>query len=617
MRSAALFHFDEVSEVDPSDQVGNSLDLMTPSTLTKPIRTDGILGGARLWAASQGFQAKESVSESLRLIRSMAIEAVVNIQGDGTRVLVQRGSLVGGGLDERILYSLKLTVASGVGTLQMAWQKSGGTNATVAGKDFTMPTGWIYVAASRRWISATSVEVRYWVNDRSIGSVTTTDGDIENGIGGTLLVGATHNGSGGVISGMVAGDIIDEVRISNTERADEEFLQQWRRCFVYPAFGRALIQQLLPPGDAYSKDPESVVQRELAIEGDGLSLNWSKGDEILDFFPPDTAYGGMLERWEAVTGISPKPTDGIQVRRNRILGHLRTVHGFSRDKIKDALADVLGSTPADLTVVENHNRYSDDFPGSTLNVHWQQTLHGGTATVASGNLTLAFASGDHRWNATQDLAVILRAAVEASTGTEIVAELNSTSGLTNTGDIAGVFFQDNLFVTGNVTIFGIQFTNPAYNFVMRRIISGVSTDTVYGVPPAGPWWLRLIENGGFFDLQYSTVGQYGPWTTVSAGSVTGHPFFYAGLALIGGQAAPGSAASAAFNTASVWVPGSREVFQWYIIRTGGTGIPDYDAGRQIIERVKPAHTRGWIVGTVFLCDDPGSLCDTAGDVLGM
>jgi hypothetical protein len=616
MKTAALWHFDELSDVPPSDRAHNVADLMPPSGLTSPVRVDGIVGGARTWAAAQGLAALELVADATLLRRSMAIEAIFKPNGNGVRTIVQRGKGFGT-TAERKLFALTLTVTLGTtGALQMAWQKSSGAAATVAAVTFQLPSSWLYLAATRRWLSASSVEVDYWVNDVLVGTVASADGDIEDGVGGTILVGATDSG-GAIVTGMIVGDSLDELRLSNVERAQEEFLQEWRRCFVFPEQGRELVRQMLPPGDVYSKDPLSIIQREVSIEGDAMSLPWGKLSELQEFLLPDRA-SQMLPNWERINRQPAKPADTIQARRNRILAHTRKLHGFSRQSIKDALAPVLGTTSADLTVIENSNRYDDTFPGAALGARWSPTLHGGTAVVAAGNVTLAFASGDHRWDATHDLAVLERAAVQSPTGAEMIAKLNAATGLVNTGDIAGVFFQDNLFTTGDVLIFGIRFTNPGYDFISRQIIGGVVTDIVHGPPPAGPWWLRLVErNGtGTFDFYYSAASIDGPWISIDLAMPGPANFFYAGLALIGGVAA-GAAASAAFAEVSLAIPGSLEVFQWYILRTGGTGTPDYATGRLVIDQMKPAHTMGWIVTTVFLTDDPGSLCDTAGDVLGM
>lgn len=613
-RTAVVWHLDEPDGVQPSDAAGNVNDLAGVGTLTPPLRAAGIVGHGRKWAAGNGLGAKDFVAGATRLTRTMAAEVIVYPNGDGVRTLVQRGLNDGTG-PEAILWALKLTVSGGTGTLQMAWQRAGGGAATVPGVSFDLPPPpppdfpWIYVAAVRRWIAADEVGVDYYVNGVPVGSTSSSHGDIADGGDGTVLVGVTTSTP---TSGMVVGDVIDEIRISNGERTAEEIRQVFRRLFVYTGWGRAMARSFLPPGTAYSQDPTSVVQREVAVEGDGMAHAWHLVDTLLDDYWPDRATQ-TLERWEGITRQEPHPSDFYADRRQRVVSHLSTVAGFSRPKILDAIAPLLDCLPTDLQVIEHSNRFEDVFAGSSLAAPWFTDAGGGAVSVSTGSVHLSFASGhDCRWDGTHETAARARIGLDAWSSTEIRTFLSAAT-LANTGDIAGIFAWNSLL--GDAHLFGVRWNGSALEFAHVGILAGVATLTSFvGAVPATPYLRMRNDGAGNVELSYATAGWDGPWTVV--GSVAAAPVIdWSGLFLSSGGASPASASSAVFDEFRSWMPESVNVYLWYVFRDpilGGN--PDFRTAQALLEVLAPAHTLGVIFGTLFLTDDPNSLTDN--DILG-
>lgn len=189
-RTALVLHFDEQTDVPPSDSAHNLDDLVPPAGMGLPTRVGGIIGGARQFDADQGFQGIELVEDATRLRRSMSIEVLMLPAGDGERRIIQRGA--GGSSAERVLWGLRFERAAGFGTLQMYWQRADGSSATVPGVSFPCPEGWLLLGGARRWASETEVAVDYYVNGVPVGTVSSSHGDIDGGDGGTTLIGVTN-----------------------------------------------------------------------------------------------------------------------------------------------------------------------------------------------------------------------------------------------------------------------------------------------------------------------------------------------------------------------------------------------------------------------------------------
>lgn len=614
-RTAVLLRFSESdTAIRPQDLAGGLNDLVAATGLDVPATALGVLGRARLWDDDQGFQTSEKTVGQTQLRRDVTIEAVVQIPWmttNGTYLFCQRGK--GNSAAERILYGLQLVVTGAPGapavTLQMKWQKSSGAAATVNGVAFTPTAGWWYIAAARRWLSASSVEVEYFVNGRSIGVVTSADGDIEDGTGGTFYVGVVDPVGP---SGMPPGTYLDELRVTSDARPAEEIRQIHRRHFVYPDLGYQAIRQLAPPGRAWSQDETSIVQRELRVDGAGLGHAWSLIEELYEDFLPDRAHRA-LARWQSLLGIAARPGETIAKQRLRVMSHLRRTHTYSRDGIQEALEEILAMV--DAPIIERSNRMLDSFPGASLALWWFQEPGNGTVgTDGSGAAQLTLPNtATAIWDATTRNPVAIRTSVPDLAEIEVIAELTTTTNFTDPDDTTGLFVYDQISRAAHLFHWRNDAGSRALVSVLIDYVGGTVTTTAYssGIP-AAPLFLRYKRNAnGTADLAWSTTGIEGPWTVVGAGVTTIAAPYWAGLSI----RSPGAtgALTAKFAQFQLWCPKARIVYEWYVYRnpaTSPTGVADIAGAQLVIDKMKPAHTVGTVIESIaLLCDDAFNLCD--------
>jgi hypothetical protein len=181
--TVCLFHFDEEDGVQPSDAAGNVVDLKPPGGMSAPLRVDGIVGMAREWATGRGLAGRELVPDATRLRRSMTIEALVYLTGDGLRTICQRGD--GASAGETVLFGLRVSTVGNVGTVTMFWDGGSVPSATFV----LAPDRWVNLAAVRRWSTEDLIEVDYYADGEPIGTVTATGGSVGDGENGTLTIG--------------------------------------------------------------------------------------------------------------------------------------------------------------------------------------------------------------------------------------------------------------------------------------------------------------------------------------------------------------------------------------------------------------------------------------------
>jgi hypothetical protein len=542
----------------------------------------------------------------------MSIEALLDMDalvaaGDGTYTIAARG--VSGSSAELRLWGLEIEMASGIATLRMFWEKSGGSQAAIDGPAFLPPSGYAYVAAVRRWKSATEVTVDYFVNGLAMDSYPSSDGDIENGVGGTVTVGVRGDGAGGWERHFVG--TIDMVRVSADERTAEEIAAVTRFFFELPEQGYTLIKDYSPPGEVYSTHPDSIVQRELMTEGDGLAMAWSLIDELGRDFLPDRATR-TLPRWERILRLSPKPSDFIAERRARAVGFLRKVHGYNRNEILLAVDELLAATEDQLAILENSLAWVDPFTDASLGLRWQPFTPGnGTLSLVSNKLRLTVpAATDCQWDGSVLHAVRARTSIDGAYGI-IAAKLDAFTPADN-GDMVGIYLQDE--VSGDAHLFGIERLSGSARISSRIIKQGIQQAAVdLGAAPTLPALFRLKQKqAGLVDLQWNDFsdGWDTPWTTLSADVATvGNAPWCGVFARSGAASATGFAAD--IDEVRGVMPVSLSVFRWFVFRDPALGgDPDIRGAQLTIEKMEPAHTKGSITeSNSFKCDDSYSLCD--------
>lgn len=635
-QTAILLKLDEPSDgVQPTDAAGNLADMTVPAGLSRPTVVDARVGRGRLFGAGKAFKASELVAGSTRLTRSMSIEAIVNYDNgrltNGTRTIIARG-LTGSSAETR-LWGLHVITSgapsSPVHSLQMFWD-----GLVVPSFSFAMPSGYLYLAAVRRCLDAglpTVSEVSYFVNGLQIGSVAVA-GTLENGEGGTVTLGARYSGSAWENHWL---DTIDEVRVSNVARTPEEIAQTFKAVFVYPAQGYETIRALLPPGEAYSKDPSSAIQRELMVEGDGLGKVMGAVGELLDDFLPDRATRS-LERWEALTRLSPRPGDSIDQRRGRVVAFLRKIHGFNRDQIRLALEDILDCDGDDLEILEVSNRFSDPFVGGTIGGAWYQVPNQGTLAQSGGLLNITSQAGDDgRWETGVNNSVAMRTSVrdghspsvDAFVDAQVIANVSSVN-LLDDGDAAGIFFTNG--IQGDFVLFGVIRRGGVLRLFRATFLGGDFQETLLaGTPPSSDFFLRIrngVDNETTVDWNVEPDGTIdGPWLNLDVfegtlrynGGQSGpqdlHPWEpnWSGVFVKRGTSPAATDASMSVKTFLSYVPKTDNVFKWFVYRNPALGgDPDIRGAELVVNKIQPAHTRGLVCESkVALCDDEFSLCD--------
>lgn len=616
--TATLFKLVESDvTIRPSDTTGNVDDLTgdTGSTpaLAVPAVAQGLLGNARLFGDDIGLIGSELVADSTRLRRdcTIAVIAEYDIASSSVSdecVLVARG--VSGSAAERTLWGLKLVkLGTTLARLHMLWEESGGAEATVTGRQVTIPSsGFMLFWATRRWISAQEAIVRYGVNDQLLESVTCVDGDIDNGADGTLSIGCRGDGAGDYQDFFQG--IIGQVWISDGVRSPEEMLAVYRRIAVHQLSGYRIVRSLTPPA-IYSQNPESTIQRELMVFGDGLGKALAKVAELGEDTLPDRAWS-MLERWEAIAGLPPKYTDSYAVRRARLISFFSIVHGYSSSGVQTALAEVMDTAAANIEILNYTNEYTDDF-ATALADYWNEVDGGGTIAISAGELSIDIATAtDGRWETSE--APHVRQSIDGD-----ALDADPAEGLDVTVKIASRTLADTSFaglmaydgITRNLLVLGHYNNAATYELRWGLYSNGAWAWTVIDNPaPALPTWLRMTFSGGTdWDLRDSQVSAdevVTPTNVVGIETPT-----WVGVGVITTAASPGGLSVMLFDDWRLYTPNGLRVFNWYAYRdTALSGTPDMPGARAIVRRMKPAETHACATETEGItCDDADSLCD--------
>lgn len=611
-----LFHFDEADGVPASDAAGGLLDLVTPADLTTPESVDAALGRGRDIVDGSGLEATEAVVGATRLRRDLTVEAVLAdfVAGqltDGTRTIASRGK---GRLtvSERRLWTVSLVTTGAPGApsviLRMMWQAGSTTNRNVDSDPFVVPEGPLYVAVTRRWVSTSSVLVNFYVNGLHISEGESTFGGIDEGDGGTVLIGHDRASFGGAGSNFLE-HTLDELRVSSVVRSPEEIKHTYRTLFVHPQLGYELMQAHLPPGEAYSTDPESAIQRELQVEGGALGVAWGHTEELEEYALPDRAFR-LLSRWETVLRLKPQPSDTIDQRRTRLVAHLRKTHGYQKSEIVKALAAILDLEEADVEILRNSNILEDNFDGAAFHSRWMEEPNDGLITFVAANdrFDIVADTIDARWTGEIDVAPRIRTTVPEGDECEVMARLDIFPDVAE-DMLAGIYYSNR--ITDEAHLFGITYDGADPRFAHRTIIDGVLTVhlAIAIAVPAAPFYLRMKRTAaGLLDMQFSETGIYGPWTTAFAGVATIDDPHWCGV-VVCSDVNPCPALLVSCDFFRIWTPRGRLPFQWFVYRDPAlAGDPDLEGAQAVVNRMTPAHSDGRVIeATTFLAGDEDCL----------
>jgi uncharacterized protein YmfQ (DUF2313 family) len=144
-------------------------------------------------------------------------------------------------------------------------------------------------------------------------------------------------------------------------------------------YGR-LLGQLLPPGAAWTQDPDSLLQTLLRAFGEAMARAHDRADDLYREADAGEAFE-TLERWEAALGLpdecSIQGAQTIQERSAAVLARLIGLGGQSRPDFL-ALAEALGYPDATITEYQarRHGRASmgEPYGGEDWEDTWQLNL---------------------------------------------------------------------------------------------------------------------------------------------------------------------------------------------------------------------------------------------------
>jgi len=312
---------------------------------------------------------------------------------------------------------------------------------------------------------------------------------------------------------------------------------------LYPSRGtktigdvRQVLMDLFPPGagNLYDFDPGGDAYNLIAAIADGLKLyGYDLADILRTEIDPATAVNN-LARWEAVLGLGQSwitRFGTVPQRQAQIVARLRESGSFSRENIKAILGPILG--------------YADPSQLEIVECDRAQLTIAHEYDVPSAAIP---GPGSYL----QNITVRDQAEVSAA-GAQVTMVITHAT----PADLEVVLQTPNAVAETLSAPFGTAALVGATRVLYFRTLAGEDC--------GGTWQLAVNNSGG-------NAG------TVDAGGV----LFVEGIGYDGGNEGLG-----------------RAIFQWAVLvdptLAGVTHPADYPTARQVLERIKPAHTQVWLV----------------------
>lgn len=615
MTTVALWDFQEIADsirpVDAADNLNDLTDdqVTVPALNLPPVVTSEITGRGRQFdGVDEGMIATELVADSVRLTRSMTIRCFLryrldNASGTDIGTIVARGE--NSSAAERLLWGVEIErVSASTATLRARWAEIGGAEATVAGVLFTLDSSKFFeLAVIREWVDTTTVNLTYLINGEVIGTEVVAEGDIGEGFGGTVIVGAAHDGATVYDRFVPTDTIIDSLSVENDAMSPEEIRQDFRRITIHQPNGYVVLRGYIPPGKTWSADPDSRVQKWIASEGDGLGYAFSQAEKLREDILPDRAYNEMLVQWEGLTGLAAGPSQSVADRRTAVLSFLRKTLGFPVADIKTALELAFGLDSSDIEIFEFTGLRTDDFStddiGSPPSPTWITSQGIGTVAIAAGVCTVTAAiSTDGRFPSgapNRLTGVTGRTSVDSTDGSALITKVELQTWGTATDQIAGHIWKA---INGDFVVIGFRHNDGASN---RRIFYVESIGGVLGTPVdisgatvASPAYLftRYNSAAATFTIEFETLRASLDGIGTDQATLLVEPR-YAGFGIVGLDDSLLQASDVDFDDAEIWEPNSPRGFIFIAFRDpafGGTF--NLSLAQQQLDKQKPAHTLG-------------------------
>jgi hypothetical protein len=283
-----------------------------------------------------------------------------------------------------------VNLAAGAGEIRWIWHDTAGVLKTQIGGHFYVgASGFVMLTATRRWVSSTSVVLRYYLGDVLLAEIASADGSIGGGTTGTTSIGTRWTGA--AWANFLDGTI-DELRVLDRELSAEEIAATWQRITVLQPQGYELFKELHDAGFPISSDPNSRVQKETRWIGNALGFASAQAENLRNTLP-DRAYGSVLESWEGFTKQAPKPGDSVDTRRARVVARLRRTEGVSIPGLEAALIELIDTDPANLQILAFDQTVTDDFSAGLDTQRWWSDP-AADWTISSGALRVQAIAGD-------------------------------------------------------------------------------------------------------------------------------------------------------------------------------------------------------------------------------
>lgn len=608
---------EQATSIYPVDASGYLGTLARVGTTAPLLTAGGASGVAREFvrASAHGFRYASDEGR-LRLTRDLTIAALLRVDaatmGEGAvGTIIQRGR----GGDDPIAFALLAEVGEGVDvTLRLRWETSTGAIITDAGVTVAWPAGeYLFVVATREVVDG-QFHVRYYVNfersgvtSHSLNCAGADEGEVSIGCGMTTAPAYADHFDGA----------LDTLEVLGEAMSPEEAEWLWYRIAKDQPDGAAGLRRLLPPG-VYSQDPESYIQREVAVEGAALGYAKSVARRVRDYSMPDKAWGEQLARWEALTEHSPKAGDWLQRRRDRVLRFLGAVRGYSITDLQEQLLEPLDlDDPEEVEIIEYDNDFMEDFSAGTPSIHAKVMGGNGawssdSAAVAALYLQYVASSDDLRhydrertggglylWSLGHGTDALIRGQVDpVSLGVDTIQGFAIGK--------AGAE-EDWLFV-------GLADHGGAHCVATLRARGGQLDDemTVIETPwTADPTHFSILSRGdGTYLVRFGATVDA---AAEHAGIEVEGPVdpLWAGFCCVSQGDKASVSLTCRFRQFKSHTPRGPQRLYWYAFRDPGYGgNPDMAGARLLVDRLRPAHTIASAVEQLsVLCDDPGSGCD--------
>jgi hypothetical protein len=617
--TTVLLHFaEEADHFRPADAQGNLDTLGVETGLTMPAIASAYTGPGRNFvaASSRGLVAADISGRDTLETRDVTVEVITSIRASSVatwpRAVYVRG-LGDGTAAERYSLGLelnKLTAPASPTHLEMRlfWMDSTGTIQTQPSGTFIAvgDDDFVYLAATRRWVSTTEVVCRYYVNGELLAEVTSANGDIAGATTGHTTIGCRKNGG---TYGRFWDGIVDELAVRNYEMCQEEIQATWQRITVDQPAGVDLVTAMAPPGSGWGRDRSTRMGKLVRVAGTLFGYALARARELRANWLPDRTYLADLPRWERLYGIAPKALDSLDTRRARVVAFASRDNGYSPEQLQEVLLDPFDVvTTDDVDILEFTNRVDDDF--ATLELERWHTEPAANWTIVSGALRGERASGvDARFDAANRNPY--RCIMPLSSGEGRVVFLAKITALNVSADtLIGLHLfnwrSNNGLWVGLTPNAGVDYKLAYVSF--KDGVQSALTTLVDPVTSASlPNWIRIIKDpdvAGRYVIGRSTIDALTGYTEVAVTGLMEDPE-WAGFAVLGLDASGAGNNSMDFDEATIITPQGTRPFEWYAYRDPGiAGDPDILGANLLLRRLRPAHTHtAAITSHSVLCDD--------------